>query len=284
MPLKVLKALWGMTGPLEEQLRAVALAGYDGVEARIDRTEDLKELKRLLCDYKLDCVALVVSKGQETPEVNACLSKEVEQALTLEPIAINSHGGRDRWTMNEHLRFFEHALNVEDAAGVTISHETHRKYSFYFPPVAGAILRHFPELKLTADFAHWVVVCETMLEEHAEDVALACERAHLIHGRVGYPEGPQVPDPRAPEYAMYVAQHKAWWDAILKHQLVRGMSQTIFTSEYGPPPYLHLMPYTQQPVADMWELGLDASARFRAQYAAAVQDHNVRMHTESENA
>jgi hypothetical protein len=185
--------------------------------------------------------------------------------------------------MEEHLRFFEHALKVERAAGLSISHETHRKYSFYFPPVAGAILRHFPELKLTADFAHWVVVCETMLDEHAEDVALACERAHLIHGRVGYPEGPQVPDPRAPEYAPYVAQHEAWWDAILKHQLTRGVSQTIFTSEYGPPPYLHLMPYTQQPVADMWELGLDASERFRAQYATALRDHNLQMPIESNN-
>src|SRR5262245_10247549 len=103
MSLKVIKALWGMTGPLESQLHAIAGAGYDGVEARIDRTQDLHELKRLLREYNLECVALVVSKGRETPEVNACLSKEVEQALTLEPLAINSHGGRDRWTMDEHL-------------------------------------------------------------------------------------------------------------------------------------------------------------------------------------
>lgn len=272
MAVKILKALWGMTGPLEAQLKTIAEAGYDGVEARIDQTESIDTLKRLLKQYGLDCVALVVSKGRDVDAVKECLSKEVEQARALEPLAINSHGGRDRWAWDEHVRFFEYALEVERKAGLTISHETHRKYSFYVPHVAGQILRQFPELKVTADFAHWCVSCETMLDEHAEDVALACSRARLIHGRVGYPEGPQVPDPRAPEYAPYVAKHEALWERIVTQQLARNQP-TIFTSEYGPPPYLHTIPYTQQPVADMWELGKYTADRFRSQYQTLQEAH-----------
>ncbi len=271
MGLKVLKALWGMTGPLNEQLRAIAEAGYDGVEARIDQTESIPILKDLLHEYDLECVALVVSKGRDVAAVKECLSAEVAQALQLEPLSINSHGGRDRWAWDEHLAFFEHALEVEQRAGVPISHETHRKYSFYVPHVAGQILRHFPELRVTADFSHWCVSAETMLDDQAEDVALACARTRLIHGRVGFPEGPQVPDPRAPEYAMYVSKHEAWWDMIVRQQLARQEKVTLFTSEYGPPPYLHTVPYTREPVADMWELGKYTADRFRAQYSAIIK-------------
>lgn len=267
MTLKIIKALWGMTGPLEAQLRVIAEAGYDGVEARIDQTDDIDTLKRLLREYRLGCVALVVSKGRDMDAVKECLTKEVEQALELEPLAINSHGGRDRWSLDEHLGFFEHALDVERKAGLTISHETHRKYSFYVPHVAGQILRHFPELNVTADFSHWCVSCETMLDEHAENVALACSRTRLIHGRVGYPEGAQVPDPRAPEYASYVAKHEAWWEVIVKKQLAQNEA-TLFTSEYGPPPYLQTLPYTRQPTVDLWELGKYTAERFRLQYQA----------------
>ena len=38
----------------------------------------------------------------------------------------------------------------------------------------------------------------------------------LIHARVGYEEGPQVPDPAAAEYAAEVVCHMGWWEAIMK--------------------------------------------------------------------
>ena len=34
MDLYVFRALWGMTGPLPEQIERIAAAGYDGVELR----------------------------------------------------------------------------------------------------------------------------------------------------------------------------------------------------------------------------------------------------------
>jgi hypothetical protein len=36
-----------------------------------------------------------------------------------------------------------------------------------------------------------------------------------------------------------------------------------FTPEYGPPTYLHTLPHTQMPVADLWQVCLWAAARAR---------------------
>ena len=52
-----------------------------------------------------------------------------------------------------------------------------------------------------------------------EDIA---PQVYHTHCRVGYDHGPQVPDPRAPEWSPYMEGHERWWDAIWKAQLARG--------------------------------------------------------------
>jgi hypothetical protein len=80
------------------------------------------------------------------------------------------------------------------------------------------------------------------------------QHVHHIHGRVGYAQGPQVPDPRAPEYAAELTAHERWWDRLWESMRARGFATATFTPESGPDGYLHLMPYTQKPVADLWEI------------------------------
>jgi hypothetical protein len=41
----------------------------------------------------------------------------------------------------------------------------------------------------------------------------------MIHARVGYCAGPQVPDPSAPEYAKEVAAHFKYWKEVMKSQI-----------------------------------------------------------------
>ena len=40
MELKLMKALWGMPGTYETQLRQIAEAGYDGVECHVPTEEE----------------------------------------------------------------------------------------------------------------------------------------------------------------------------------------------------------------------------------------------------
>ena len=108
-----------------------------------------------------------------------------------------------------------------------------------------------PEINLTVDYSHWCCVCESTLEDQEDNLSKTYSRVQHIHGRVGYAEGPQVPDPRAPEYAHELQRHMSWWDNIVQAKQELGQTTITFTPEFGPPGYLHTLPYTNQPVADL---------------------------------
>jgi hypothetical protein len=46
-----------------------------------------------------------------------------------------------------------------------------------------------------------------MLDDQNETINLALSRTGHIHARIGHPEGPQVNDPRAPEWKNIVDTH-----------------------------------------------------------------------------
>lgn len=105
-----------------------------------------------------------------------------------------------------------------------------------------AYLNAFPELHITADYSHWVNVCERLPLDLTDVMTLANSRARHVHGR-GREEGPQVPDPSAPEYAAQLAWHEAQWKAIRDAQQASGESTMTFTPEYAATVFAHLAPY-----------------------------------------
>ena len=77
---------------------------------------------------------------------------------------------------------------------------------------------------------------------------------HHIQARVGYDQGPQVPHPAAPEHAAALDFHERHWEAVWRSQQARGYAVTTLTPEFGPDGYLHHLPFTDMPVADLWSL------------------------------
>jgi hypothetical protein len=75
-----------------------------------------------------------------------------------------------------------------------------------------------------------------------------------VHARVGYEQGPQVPDPRAPEYQRHLEAHEAWWRLVWKAQERRGFRISTLTPEFGPPDYQHTLPFTRAPVSNLEEI------------------------------
>jgi hypothetical protein len=75
-----------------------------------------------------------------------------------------------------------------------------------------------------------------------------------IHARVGYDQGPQVPHPAAPEYTYALKAHQEVWEQVWDSQRRRGFGFTTMTPEFGPDGYLHTLPFTKAPVADLWEI------------------------------
>ena len=56
---------------------------------------------------------------------------------------------------------------------------------------------------------------------------LAILRTEHVHARIGFPEGPQVNDPRAPEWQMAMYTHLAWWDKVAKRKQEENALLTI---------------------------------------------------------
>ncbi len=104
------------------------------------------------------------------------------------------------------------------------------------------------------DFSHWCVVCERLIDTELEILHTIAPNVRHIHARVGYDQGPQVPHPGAPEYADALAAHQRWWALIWRAQRASGQTVTTMTPEFGPDGYLHCLPFTQAPVADLWAL------------------------------
>jgi hypothetical protein len=266
MKLKSIKALWGMEGSLEQQFERIAAAGYSGIESPLPQAmEELlgfpaedKEFRRLLERYNLDYIAMVFSGGADHAE---SFREQVERAMTYGPILINSHSARDSMSFEEQAAFFEKALAIELKANIPVGHETHRGRAMFTPWTTGALLREYPELKLTADFSHWVCVCESLLGDQTENLNLAIERTVHIHSRVGYAQGPQVTHPASPEYTLELATHLDWWRAVMQDRVRTGRELT-FTPEFGPVGYMHTLPFTAQPVTDLWEVCLWMKQRF----------------------
>jgi hypothetical protein len=69
---------------------------------------------------------------------------------------------------------------------------------------------------------------------------------------VGYPEGPQVPDPAAPEWNEALQYHLNWWDKIIARKRAEANTLVTITPEFGPYPYMVHLPYSQKPIADQW--------------------------------
>ncbi len=248
MRVYFLKSMWGMEAvPFEERLRRIKAAGYDGFEVGVweELPEDLPEL---LEKYGLVWAAQTIHDTAEEFE------RALPPIVRMKPLRIVLHGGRDHYSPREGATFLTRCLMLEKSIGIPVAHETHRYRLFYSPFVTREYLRMFPELKLNADLSHWCVVTESLLEEIDDIVDLATDRAIHIHARVGYQQGPQVADPRAPEFHDPLRRHEYWWDTIRRKAEARGDTELCVVPEYGPAPYQAALPYTRQPVADIHEI------------------------------
>ncbi len=253
---------WKMNASMEALLEKIAEAGFAGVEFIAPaRREDEGPFLRKLEALKLQFIGQVSTSGSDHA---GSFNDKVKRISQLAPRLIVSQSAKDSMPYDAQLEFFECALEIERQAGIPVAHETHRGRAMFTPWTTARLLRELPELKIAADFSHWVVACERLPVDESKDIKLALDRAIHIHGRVGYPEGPQVPDPRDPWASHYVETHLGWWEEIVRNRLFAGSDEVTFTPEFGPPDYLHTHPFTGQPVADTWDINLWMLQRFLA--------------------
>jgi hypothetical protein len=243
---------WGNTLPMDAFLAKAKAAGYDGVELWMPAGEDKKKsLQEGLKKYGLEVIFLH-GTARNLPFEEALWVYEVglQEILAWKPLKVNSHTGNDFWTPEQNLAFIALGDRYAKQVGIQVLHETHRGRFSYTLPESVAMLRKFPNLKYTLDVSHWMVVHERLLTESDPLLQEIFPSVDHIHARVGFAEGPQVPNPAAPEWKNEVKAHLDIWEKIIRSQT--GKVFTV-TTEFGPPPYMATVPFTNQPLEDQWE-------------------------------
>lgn len=287
---------------LNSFLRATKKEGYAGVEMPLvcALAFGKEELMKKLYEHELDIIFQIFTDGpmapghndwnnafsdtHPEPELNPSqcalvLQKQVEDALDFKPLKINSHSMRDFFSFKEADAFFNQVLPFQtQITDIPIMHETHRKRFFHSPWVCrDYVLGNYDAddpLRMVSDYSHFTTVSECDTTDPNLNAVIGSLAPYMwhVHGRVGYDHGPQVNDPRAPEWAAYTQGFEAWWDDILEKQMKNEKIKDLtFTPEHGPPNYQPTLPYTQQAIADIWcvnsFIGARAMQRFMNKYA-----------------
>ena len=104
------------------------------------------------------------------------------------------------------------------------------------------------------------------MPEYTALMEVCIKRTHHIHARVGWQHGPQVPDPRHEKYMHWTERFEGWWDGIVEHCLAEGRPWLTINPEFGPPEYQHIDLETGKPLADIWEICLWITQRFRERW------------------
>jgi hypothetical protein len=257
MRLLLFRSLWTNGFDLDAALADCRSGPFAGVEGPVPAAGDeRRSFVAKLAAAAVPFIAEIVTGGGYVPAETAPAAhledfrRQAAAALEARPLFLTVLAGCDSWTLAQSVDFFGQALEVAGELGVTASFETHRSRPTFHPWATRRLLEQLPALRLTCDFSHWCCVCERLvLETEPEILALCAARAHHVHARVGYAQGPQVPHPAAPEYRAELEAHERWWDAIWRAQA--GREALTMTPEFGPDGYLQHTPFAAAPAADL---------------------------------
>lgn len=249
---------WGrMDDEFEDFLRDAKLAGYDGVElpfVSLDRQFNADRIQQVT-----DRGLLWIGQHWETASTNFGIHKNqylsrLEAMAIHHPFLINAHTGRDFFTFEQNMTLIRAAGELANNYDLNLCHETHRSRFNFAAHITKPNLLENKELRLTADFSHWVCVAETMLSDQQEALDLAITRADHIHARVGFVQGPQIPDPRAAEWQSELKTFLGWWDSIVERARQQQRKHISITPEFGPYPYMQIIPHTKEPLTNQWDV------------------------------
>jgi sugar phosphate isomerase/epimerase len=264
MEIKYLCTYWGSEDLCAKAfLDKVLSNGFDGVEINFPEDpqfvdEFMSELERIRKTSHPDFIFIaqqVLSNEKET--VAAYIERLTERLhflVGLKPNAINSHTGKDFFDFEANLNILHLTEEIATKASIPIWHEIHRgRFSFHLKTLLD-YLAVFPELKLIADFSHFCVVSESDLSDQQELLTRIYPNIKHIHARIGFAQSPQVNHPFAPEWQTQLDQYTTWWKEIIHCHAQNGAAYFTITPEFGPFPYMPQGPFTQQPLADQWEV------------------------------
>ena len=256
---------WGSESltPLSFLNKAIA-DGYNGVELFLQPPDEMTtqfmsvidEKRKQQDDFYFIALQLVFPVKETVTDYIKKMECNLASIAALQPLFINSHTGKDYFSFDDNCRVIEAAMNFSAKNNIRILHETHRSRFAFHTATLLPYLEKFPEMELTGDLSHFCVVSESMLEDQEEIFGIIFPHISHLHARVGYEQGPQVNDPKAPEWNLHVNKFMNWWQQIIALKQKAGQKTFTITPEFGPVPYMPVIPFTQEPTSMQWENNL----------------------------
>lgn len=274
MDIKYFCPAWGIMDwfayddNFDRQCQRIKEAGYDGVEMWAPRNDEERRLhEEILGRYDLLFNVGMGTTGETVADHIKQLEQGMRESAAAGATTVACHSGSDFLSFEDNLEIVKAAADLEEELGILFTHETHRGRMAYNLPDTLRYLSAEPRMKLNADFSHWVCVHESDLSMHADKMAICIDRSYHVHARVGHSEGPQVTDPRAPEWAHFVELHFGWWQQIIEKRKAEGLRQLTICPEFGAPTYMVCVPYTGQPLADQFDINVFIMNELKARNA-----------------
>jgi sugar phosphate isomerase/epimerase len=259
MNIKFFCPMWGSDKlDFKVFLVKVKKSGYHGVEMSLP--EKTGERDGIIAQLKRADLELIAQHWETLePDYEKHKTDYRRRLINLAeagPLFINSQTGKDYFSFEQNAGLIAVADEISAEYGIRILHETHRGKFSFAAHITADYLRKLPALHLSVDLSHWCAVAESWLDDQKEALDLALSRAHHIHARVGFPEGPQIPDPRVPEWKDALDIHTSWWRRVIDQRRKEGWKEFTITPEFGPQPYMIHLPTTGEPIANQWDVNV----------------------------
>jgi hypothetical protein len=260
MNIKYISTYWGQGHlPVGEFVAKAIGAGFDGVEVNVPFYE--KCTSPLLDAIKSSGTSFILQQYLppmlETFEhYRTNMNDYLLRLAALNPLFINSHTGKDYYSFDENSILIEDCISIIEKTGKKVVHETHRSRFSYHASSLIPYIHRFHNLEFTADFSHFCVVSESLLKDQEQILEKIIPRCSYIHARVGYSQAAQVNHPFAPEWQATLEIFVGWWQRIIDSAKSRGETTFYICPEFGPAPYMPALPFTQQPIANQWDINV----------------------------
>jgi len=278
--LEVLMSWWGMNGlgvqngageewSMEEKVRHIAEAGYDGINGMLPEGREAERLSQLLDRYNLSYSVNAYPKTSEELEIFLSKAKSFGRVDF-----VNVQVIRPFLVGEEAVQLLSDIAELSRTAGIPAYIETHRGTITQDLLRTVEYAQAFPGLELTIDFSHYVVAGEmhTVSDEAEELLQTLLPLTKSIHARVSNGEQVQIDIPMIEsmdeegaanyEFEHTMLQHfQRWWLGGMRSWRQRAQENEVlpFVCELGPPPYAITVrghDHVKSEVSDRWTQAL----------------------------
>ena len=261
--INIYKTAWGLVGEgnrypsILDFIDSARDEQYIGVEFPVFYLDadpaQPEDVKGRIEELDLDFIALIATRTENWGDYDAHLEDFRSQARSAAALGARKaavHAGADSFGAERGKAFIETCMAIAFDAGIEPCFETHRARILFNPFVCAELLTRLPELRLTSDLSHWLLVVDRVPNDIMDLFELASARSGHLHARIGHEKSPQVTEPADPAWQEHVELFRRWWQISVDAAAERGAPLSI-TPEFGPPPYMHAEPYTGHPSADL---------------------------------